>query len=82
MQLISFIFKHLGSDIQCENLILHQNTYIQQTLYNKEEKGAKYDAKNKSCFSCDWARGLEKILTMNLYPFYRVFPRDTIEGIF
>lgn len=54
MHIITFLLEHPSSYIQCKNLILEQNTYAQQTLCNKEKnKGAKYDAKNKSCFSCD-----------------------------
>lgn len=53
MHIVTFLFEHPGCYIQCENLILEQNTYVPQTLCNKEKKETKYEAKNKSRVSCD-----------------------------
>lgn len=55
MHKVTFLFEHPGCYIQCENLILEQNTYVPQILCNKGKKGTKYDAKNKSCVSYDRA---------------------------
>lgn len=38
VHIITFLFEYPGSYIQCDNLILEQNTYAQQTLCNKEKK--------------------------------------------
>lgn len=38
------------------------------TMQQRKKMRAKYDAKNKSCFSCDWASWLRKCLLWIQYP--------------